>query len=424
MPDQNTDESIQLYNFVLPLITTLFIGGLISGIYYVIDFLKDRLTAKFLATIKLENSEPLFEWVNQFLVEKGYITQVMNNLSVKTERSSSTPGWYVNNDITGDSEKPTIIFLPAIGYHSFNFKGVKITMFHETGQTIQTGQEKKPTKLETLTLSCLWPWNLKTLKQLCEEAMDFALNKDQGKTSIYALKNMWMFEWEKVQSKKPRPFHSVILDSNVAEEIVNDIRNFKQNQAWYVQRGVPYRRGYLLYGPPGTGKTSFVLAVAAELNLSICTLNLSGSELDDEGLNRSLQNTPRNAIILLEDVDAIFVERTSVSESHDRKVSFSGLLNALDGVRSQEGRILFMSTNHLEKLDQALLRPGRSDLLVKLDYATQDQIRRMFLRFFPDAKKELVERFVEQVPENKLSMAKLQGHFLRSSFRSSFFEFY
>ena len=112
-------------------------------------------------------------------------------------------------------------------------------------------------------------------------------------------------------------------------------------------------------------------------------------------------------------MDAIFVERTSVSESYERRVSFSGLLNALDGVRSQEGRILFMSTNHIEKLDAALLRPGRSDLLVKLDFATQDQIRRMFMRFFPDSKKELVDIFVGQLPENKLTMAKLQGHFLR-----------
>lgn len=170
----------------------------------------------------------------------------------------------------------------------------------------------------------------------------------------------------------------------------------------------------MLYGPPGTGKTSFVLAVAAELKLSICTLNLSGNEMDDERLNKVLEDAPRNSLILLEDIDAIFVERTSVDEAKDgRKVSFSGLLNAIDGVRSQEGRILFMSTNHLEKLDAALLRPGRSDVHVKLDYASQEQIKRMFERFYPDAKKGEVERFVGQIPEKKISMAKLQGHFLR-----------
>jgi mitochondrial chaperone BCS1 len=93
----------------------------------------------------------------------------------------------------------------------------------------------------------------------------------------------------------------------------------------------------LLYGPPGTGKTSFVQAVAGACNLNICYLNLSGGNLDDDSLNQLLNNSPLKSIILLEDIDAIFVERTSVQQQnlqHSRQVSFSGLLNALDGVRS------------------------------------------------------------------------------------------
>lgn len=103
-----------------------------------------------------------------------------------------------------------------------------------------------------------------------------------------------------------------------------------------MNKGVPYRRGYLLYGPPGTGKTSFVQAISAKLNLNICYLNLSGGRMDDDILNTLLNNAPLKSIILLEDVDAVFVERESVLENqhHHRGVSFSGLLNALDGVRS------------------------------------------------------------------------------------------
>jgi mitochondrial chaperone BCS1 len=77
---------------------------------------------------------------------------------------------------------------------------------------------------------------------------------------------------------------------------------------------VPYRRGYLLYGPPGTGKTSFVQAVASALNLNICYLNLSSGYMDDDGLNTCLNSSPLNSIILLEDIDGIFIERTSVKE--------------------------------------------------------------------------------------------------------------
>lgn len=93
-------------------------------------------------------------------------------------------------------------------------------------------------------------------------------------------------------------------------------------------------------------------------------------------------------------------------------VSFSGLLNALDGVRSQEGRILFMTTNHKEKLDPALLRPGRADVHVELCNATFSMIKELFLKFYPN-EEHYANEFAKKLPERKLSMAKLQGHFLR-----------
>lgn len=104
----------------------------------------------------------------------------------------------------------------------------------------------------------------------------------------------------------------MILDSNVAESVIADMKRFMESSEWYTSKGVPYRRGYLLYGPPGTGKTSFTQAVASALSLNICYLNLSGGNIDDDGLNVLLNNAPMRSIILLEDIDAIFVERTSV----------------------------------------------------------------------------------------------------------------
>jgi len=97
--------------------------------------------------------------------------------------------------------------------------------------------------------------------------------------------------------------------------MIDDIKNFQKSGDWYVNKGVPYRRGYILHGPPGTGKTSFVSAVAARLNLNICYLNLSSRSLDDDTLNTLLNKSPLNSIILLEDIDAIFVDRTSLLEN-------------------------------------------------------------------------------------------------------------
>ena len=195
--------------------------------------------------------------------------------------------------------------------------------------------------------------------------------------------------------------------------LCNDILKYQASQKWYTDRGIPYRRGYLLYGPPGTGKTSFTLAVAGALKLNICYLNLSSGRLDDDSLNNVLSYAPANSIILLEDIDAIFVQRESVQKGEKGGVSFSGLLNALDGVRAQEGSILFMTTNHKEKLDPALLRPGRCDVHVELCNATYPMIKGLFNKFYP-GEDELANEFAKSLPEKKVSMAKLQGHFLKN----------
>lgn len=100
---------------------------------------------------------------------------------------------------------------------------------------------------------------------------------------------------------------------------------------------------------------------------------MAGGNLNDDSLNTLLNSTEVNSIILLEDIDAIFQGRESVQEKRDggQSVTFSGLLNALDGVRSQEGRILIMTTNHKDKLDPALLRPGRADRCIELGNAKE-----------------------------------------------------
>lgn len=92
-------------------------------------------------------------------------------------------------------------------------------------------------------------------------------------------------------------------------------------------------------------------------------------------------------------------------------VTFSGLLNALDGVASSEGRIIFMTTNHIEVLDPALIRPGRVDLREYVGDATPAQIRKMFERFY-EREDVLAEKFVKSLEGHKVSTAALQGHFV------------
>ncbi len=150
----------------------------------------------------------------------------------------------------------------------------------------------------------------------------------------------------------------MVLGRGKKEAIVDDVKRFLERDRWYAERGIPYRRGYLLHGAPGSGKSSFITALAGHLDFNICLLNLSERGLTDDKLNHLLSNAPDRSILLLEDVDAAFFGRQQAAEDgYQASVTFSGLLNALDGVASGESRIIFMTTNHIERLDPALIRP-------------------------------------------------------------------
>lgn len=235
--------------------------------------------------------------------------------------------------------------------------------------------------------------------------------------------------------KRKRPLISVILNTAIANKINGDMREFLETSKWYQDRGIPYRRGYLLYGPPGCGKSSFVKAIAGEINYNICILSLSSKNLNDDSLNNLMNSTPENCIILLEDVDAAFPNRDVEEDDDDKKgdkkkkqqaqqpsengtgkVTLRGLLNALDGVASTEGRIIFLTTNYIDRLDPAMTRPGRVDLKVLIDLPDDDQLFRMFTHFYPEADVETdAKEFVRKIralKKPKVSCAMVQGHFM------------
>lgn len=122
-----------------------------------------------------------------------------------------------------------------------------------------------------------------------------------------------------------------------------DILKFKESKEWYYDRGIPYRRGYLLYGPPGTGKTSFIRSLASHIKMNVAVLNLASVGSDD-ALSSTIANIPKNSIVVLEDIDHYKFEEGVSDKSKDdpRKenktstVSVSGILNALDGIASLE----------------------------------------------------------------------------------------
>ncbi|GAA6102321.1 mitochondrial chaperone BCS1 isoform X1, partial [Tachysurus ichikawai] len=161
-------------------------------------------------------------------------------------------------------------------------------------------------------------------------------------------------------------------------------------------------------------------ALAGELGYSICLMSLSDRSLSDDRLNHLLSVAPQQSIILLEDVDAAFVSRELLPTENPMayqgmgRLTFSGLLNALDGVASSEARIVFMTTNFIERLDPALIRPGRVDLKQYVGYCTHYQLTQMFWRFYPKESAAEGERFAARAlaAHTDLSPAQVQGHFM------------
>ncbi|KAM5271003.1 mitochondrial chaperone BCS1 isoform 2-T6 [Hipposideros larvatus] len=232
-------------------------------------------------------------------------------------------------------------------------------------------------------------------------------------------------EMQMIDLQTGTPWESVTFTAlgtdrkGLAERIVKDIREFIDNPKWYTDRGIPYRRGYLLYGPPGCGKSSFITALAGELEHSICLLSLTDSSLSDDRLNYLLSVAPQQSLVLLEDVDAAFLSRDLAAENPVKyqglgRLTFSGLLNALDGVASTEARIVFMTTNHVDRLDPALIRPGRIDLKEYVGYCSHWQLTQMFQRFYPGQAPSSAEAFAERVLQatTQISPAQVQGYFM------------
>ncbi|KAI7976250.1 hypothetical protein EIK77_010723 [Talaromyces pinophilus] len=189
---------------------------------------------------------------------------------------------------------------------------------------------------------------------------------------------------------------------------------------------MPYRRGYLFYGPPGTGKSSLSLAIAGEFGLDLYEVKIP-SVATDADLEQMFQDIPPRCVVLLEDIDAVWTDRSIASKPAQegqpmQNCTLSGLLNVLDGVGSQEGRIVIMTTNRPEALDSALTRPGRIDMKVYLGNINRQSSREMFLRMFSpdlgfktlvdmDELQELATDFARQIPDDKITPSALQGFF-------------
>lgn len=334
-------------------------------------------------SITVKDEDAAFHWVKQWFADQKFLRRIRR----------------VDLDTTVRSE--TLALIPAPGSHWFWFRSRPFRVhFHRSEDT----RGWVPKRSELLVFQTVGR-DKSLLKEFVTEIAACHKKHQQVQSCLYVYSDYW----ERVEGYTARLLGSVILISGERERLVADIEKFKASKSRYRHLGVPYHRGYLLYGPPGTGKTSLVSAIAGKFAMSIYAINLT--EFNDRTLMKAINDVPQGSIVLFEDVDCMMAtkarrepEKKPPGNPPDRPedksldkfgVTLSGLLNVLDGFHAPDSVLFMMTTNKIESLDPALLRPGRIDYRLYLGVASKQQKLELYRRFFPRAEEFEACAFVE-----------------------------
>ncbi|KAI1424021.1 BCS1 N terminal-domain-containing protein [Xylaria sp. FL1777] len=481
-------------NLYIPLL--LLIGMLIVCWNYASSYLWDQIETYFMSVVDIRTDDEIYNILMAWVAAQRF-SQGARRFVVNTSLSSRSWFLWRWDDDDDDDEyeygdghssekkkKKALSYTPSFGSHYFWYRG-RLLLFRRLANREQNSF-MLVSEREEISISCFGrnPW---ILKELLLEAREKYIEKDEHKTQIYRGTTKAMSSepsWQRCMSRASRPFSTVILNEAKKKELIDDVTDYLNpiTQRWYANRGIPYRRGYLLHGPPGTGKSSLSLALAGFFKMRIYIVSLSSVNATEEVLGNLFAELPRRCVVLLEDIDSAGLTHTRDTNDNtpnnpppkgddddmepgqitrgngdtnnnnppNFRLSLSGLLNILDGVASQEGRILIMTTNHVDKLDKALIRPGRVDLVVEFGLADEYMITNIFRNIFaylegddgpeadrymklsPDDRKaamderakeraahdskieELAKLFAAKIPAHEFSPAELQGHLMKN----------
>ncbi|KAJ6596571.1 P-loop containing nucleoside triphosphate hydrolase protein [Mycena sp. CBHHK59/15] len=340
-------------------IKLLILGSVVETARRVCQWLIERFRIQYSVTAKFDEGDPAYEWILLFLTQEN-VWRRSRKFTVTA--TNSRRKWAVNKwmdpTVKGSAEYVPSYQKPQL----FRWRGhwIDIQRSNDSGPAsfMPTG-----VYMQTATIYLtIYTLDMNVLSELVEEAHGRYVEINRPNVVIHLADSLHFgagMTWNNVKHKVHRPLSSIILQEGVVDALVRDAQEFISTEDWYVEAGIPHRRGYLLYGPPGTGKTSTIYALAGALNLEIYSLSLASGCVDDSSLQRVASAIPKHALFLIEDIDCAFarddedddecgvfgmatqVRADGMMKPVGSKVTLSGLLNVIDGVGSEEGKIFF-----------------------------------------------------------------------------------
>lgn len=357
------------------------------------------LEHQFTMTLTVKDEDAAFSWVKQWFLEQEFLKKVRR----------------VDVDTTLQGE--TLALIPAPGRHWFWREGRPFWVWFTRSDESKGYYSQRRT--ESLTFQTIGR-DQRFLRAFVAEVVDCHKRKTRRTSQLYVYND----GWEQVVAYSPRSLESVILKAGEKERLIDDVERFLASKKRYRELGVPYHRGFLFYGPPGTGKTSLVSGLAARFAMPVYCINLT--EFTDRNLKSAVSDVPKYSLILFEDIDCMKTgtvaprngDKSSAStpagepgqknDSDKFGVTLSGLLNVLDGFNAPDAVLFAMTTNKVEALDAALLRPGRIDYQLFMGRPTESQKIELYRRFFPESSWLEAKEFVESHAATQ-TMAEVQG---------------
>ncbi|KAK8567602.1 hypothetical protein V6N13_105560 [Hibiscus sabdariffa] len=229
--------------------------------------------------------------------------------------------------------------------------------------------------------------------------------------------------WGSTNLDHPTTFDKLAMDPTVKKELIADLDRFVRRREYYKRVGKAWKRGYLLYGPPGTGKSSLIAAMANYLQFDVYDLELT-SIYDNSELKRLLVSTRNRSMVVIEDIDCTIElqnrqeteESATPEQATNNKLTLSGLLNFIDGLWSSCGdeRIIVFTTNHKDRLDPALLRPGRMDMHIHMSYCTPSGFRVLASNYLCITEHDLLDEIDKLMMEVEVTPAQVAEEIMKS----------